>query len=86
MDILLSEEGLIFWVLGALFTGGIILNAILGALLWPYSFNKWSKFVGGFKVIGWKLGVLLAFVPIFGQITIPFAVFTFLFMLIFARK
>jgi hypothetical protein len=86
MDVLFSEAGLIFWAFGALLTVGIVGQAILGALLWPYSFNKWSKFVGGIKVIGWKLGILLGFLPFFGQITIPFAAFTFLFMLIFARK
>ena len=86
MDILFSEEGLIFWALGALFTGGIILNATLGAVLWPYSLNKWIKYVSGIKVVGWKTGVLLSFLPFFGQITIPFAIFTFFFMLIFVRK
>jgi hypothetical protein len=86
MEILFSEEGLIFWAYSAAITGGIITNAILGIMLWPYSLNKWIKFVGGIKIVGWKIGLILSFVPFFGQITVPVALCTFCFMLIFARK
>lgn len=65
---------------------GIILaiGFAIGAVLWPYIIGTWALYLTGkVVVITWWQGGLLGFVPAIGQMSIPLAVFTWIFMLIF---
>ena len=66
--------------------GGLILrillvNAGLGAWLWPYTINSWLVYAGKPEAILWWHGTFFAFVPVMGQLTIPAAVVTFVLLL-----
>lgn len=64
------------------FLGFLVLMALVGALLWPYSINAWLVFFGKAPVVVWWHGVLLGFCPIIGHATLPVALITFVLMLI----
>ena len=62
----------------------MILNAILGAWLWPYTLNSWLEFFDKPAHIVWWQGSLIGFVPYVGNITIPAAFVTWVLMLFIA--
>jgi len=59
----------------------MIICAVIGALLWPYSINTWLVYFGKAPSIVWWHGALLGFCPGIGQATIPVAVITWILML-----
>lgn len=59
----------------------IILTFIIGGICWQYSINEWLQFFGIDKQLAFWQGGLLAFVPIIGQISITFAVVTWILMM-----
>jgi len=56
-------------------------NAVIGALLWPYAINSWLVFLGKPASIVWWQGALIGFVPYVGPLSIPAAAITFILML-----
>lgn len=65
-----------FWIIFILTLSGII-----GAFCWPYTINSWLVFFGKAPNVVWWQGFILGYVPYFGQISIPAAIFTWLLML-----
>jgi hypothetical protein len=63
------------------FLGVMIICAVIGAYLWPYTLNTWLIFLHKAPKIVWWHGALLGFCPIIGQLTIPAAVITWILML-----
>lgn len=59
----------------------MLISAVIGALLWPYSINSWLLFVGKPASITWWQGALIGFIPFIGQATIPVAFITWVLML-----
>jgi hypothetical protein len=59
----------------------LLINAVIGGLLWPYTLNTWLVFFGKAAVIKFWHGMILGFVPFLGQATIPVAVITWVLML-----
>lgn len=59
----------------------MVICAVIGMLLWPYSLNTWLVFFDKPPNIVWWHGALLGFCPVIGQITIPFAIITWILML-----
>jgi hypothetical protein len=55
--------------------------AVIGGFLWPYSLNAWLHFFSKPETVVWWHGALLGFCPFIGQITIPFAIITWILML-----
>lgn len=62
----------------------MIISAIIGALLWPYSINAWLVFLHKTPCVVWWQGALLGFCPVIGQATIPVAVITWILMMVIA--
>lgn len=62
----------------------LVLGAIVGALLWPYTINAWLVFAGKPPAVVWWQGALLGFVPVLGQATLPLAIVTWVLMLFLA--
>lgn len=60
----------------------IIIGAAIGAVTWTYSLNEWLIFFGKEPAVVWWQGALLGFVPFIGQASIPFAVVTWILMLV----
>ena len=67
---------------GIVFVFVMLMCAVFGAWLWPYSLNAWLVFFGKTAKVVWWQGALLGFCPGIGQATIPFAVITWILMLI----
>ena len=59
----------------------LLLNCIIGAVLWPYTINSCLVFMDKGAQIVWWHGALFAWLPIIGQFTIPAAFVTFVLML-----
>lgn len=59
----------------------LVIGAILGAWLWPYSLNTWLEYLGKAPVVVWWHGVILGLIPFTGPLTIPVAVITWILML-----
>ncbi len=59
----------------------LIVSAIIGAMLWPYTINTWLVYFNKPPVFTWYYGALLGFVPYIGQLTIPLAVLTWIIMM-----
>lgn len=59
----------------------MIICAVIGAVLWPYTINTWLVFAGKPPTVVWWHGALLGFAPIIGQATIPAAIVTWILML-----
>lgn len=62
----------------------LIVCAVVGALLWPYTINTWLVFFGKQATVVWWHGMLMGFCPGLGQATIPAAVITWMLMLFIA--
>ena len=62
----------------------LIVCAVFGALLWPYTINTWLVFFGKQASLVWWQGMLMGFCPGLGQVTIPAAIITWLLMLFIA--
>ena len=60
----------------------LIIFALIGSWLWPYTVNSWLEYFGKEPVLKAWHGALLGFVPILGQVMIPAAAITFVAMLI----
>lgn len=60
----------------------LIICAIMGAWLWPYTINSWLMYVGKEPCVTWWQGALIGFCPVIGQATIPAAFVTWALMLI----
>ena len=67
--------------LAVIFLITMIIGAIVGAWLWPYTLNTWLIYLGKTAKIVWWHGVLLGFCPYIGHITIPVAAVTWILML-----
>lgn len=65
----------------ALFVGLMVLNAVVGGWLWPYTINTWLEFAGKAPSVVWWQGALIGFVPYLGHATIPAAIITWILML-----
>ena len=59
----------------------ILINGIIGALLFPYIFNAWLVYTGHTAVFLWWWGFILGNVPYCAKASIVGAIFTFIFML-----
>lgn len=59
----------------------LVIFAIIGAFLWPYTLNTWLEFFGKTTTITHFQGALLGFCPIIGQLTILLAIATWILML-----
>lgn len=60
----------------------VLICAILGAWLWPYTINTWLIYAGREPcVMAWH-GALLGFCPFIGQATVPAAIITWVLMCI----
>lgn len=72
--------GIIALMTGSAFIVTCILcaNFILAALLWPFTINFWLDFAGKPDSFMWYHGLLLGFVPLFGQLCIPLSLITFI--------
>jgi len=62
----------------------LVLGAIPGAFLWPYTLNTWLHFLNKPESIVWYHGVIIGFIPVLGQFTIPAAIITWILMLFIA--
>lgn len=60
---------------------GLLVFALIGGWLWPYTINSWLEFAGSETRIQLWQGALMGFVPGIGQITIPLAIITWICML-----
>jgi len=58
--------------------GAILSSMIINAFTFPYAINYWLVYLHKEPVIQWWQGVLVGLVPGIGQISIPFAVITWL--------
>ncbi len=56
-------------------------GVLCGMLCWPYVINAWLVFSGKEATMVWWEGGLLGLVPVFGWVSLPAAVFTWLMML-----
>ena len=61
----------------------LFLNALLGAVLWPYSINHWINWADGHGEFLWWHGALLAFIPGIGQLCMPAAIVTLIIITFF---
>ena len=59
----------------------MVISALIGAVLWPYTINTWLVYVHREPSLVWWQGALLGFCPFIGQLTIPVAIITFILML-----
>ena len=59
----------------------MLICAVIGAILWPYSINTWLVYFGKEPaIVAWQ-GAIIGFVPVVGQATIPVAFVTWVLML-----
>lgn len=65
------------------FLFGIILltSFFIGAFCWTYSINEWLLYAGKETQIVWWQGGLIGLVPVLGQLSIPFAVGTWILLM-----
>jgi hypothetical protein len=59
----------------------LVVSAIAGAFLWPYTVNTWLAFFDKAQAVAWWHGALLGVIPGIGQAVIPLAVITWVAML-----
>ena len=59
----------------------LIISAIIGGFCWTYSLNTWLEFFSKEPNIVFWQGMVIGFVPYFGQVSIPFAIGTWVLML-----
>ena len=59
----------------------MIIGAIIGSIVWPYTINTWLAFAGKSARIVWWQGSLIGFVPYIGHLGIPAAVITWILMM-----
>ena len=59
-----------------------LITALVGGLTWPYSIEQWAAYLGNDVDVHFWQGAILGFIPGVGQISIPFAVITWILMLI----
>ena len=62
----------------------LVFGAIPGAFLWPYTLNTWLHFLNKPESVVWWHGVIIGFIPVLGQFTIPAAIVTWILMLFIA--
>lgn len=60
----------------------MVIHAIIGALLNPYTLNSWLVFLDKAPTVTWWQGALLGFAPIVGEATMPAAFVTWILMLV----
>lgn len=66
-------EFLIVWTL--------VFGVAIGALCWPYTINTWLVYSGKSAAVVWWQGALIGLVPVFGWLSIPAAVATWILMM-----
>jgi len=71
----------LFGGIGGIIIAVLLICAVIGGLLWPYTLNTWLEYIGKEPCVVWWHGVLLGFCPIIGQATIPAAIVTWILML-----
>ncbi len=59
----------------------LLVYSAINAFVWPYAINSWLVYCEKEPLIVWWQGILLGFVPGFGQLGIPGAVVTWIIML-----
>jgi len=59
----------------------LIISALIGAWLWPYTINTWLIYFGKAAKITHMQGALIGFIPFIGQATVPAAFITWVLML-----
>lgn len=59
----------------------LVINAVIGGFLWPYTLNTWLLFFGKTSVVQFWHGAILGFIPFLWKATIPAAVITWILML-----
>lgn len=59
----------------------LVISAVIGGFLWPYTLNAWLVYAGKAAVVKFWHGALLGFCPWIGQLSIPLAVITWIAML-----
>jgi len=60
----------------------MLVTAIIGSLLWPYSINSWLAYIGKAPKVTWEQGFLIGAIPYFGGLCIPIAFCTWILMMI----
>jgi len=75
----MERDTVLFWI-AVIFTLLAILFCI-GGWLWTYTINTWLVFAESSKQIEFWQGGLIAFIPGIGQVMIPAALGTWVFML-----
>lgn len=58
-----------------------LVSAGLGSICWPYTINTWLIYLDKDPALQWWQGALIGLVPLLGQLSIPFAVVTWILML-----
>ena len=62
----------------------LLISAIIGAILWPYTINIWLIYFGKQPIFTWYYGAILGFIPAIRQLTIPLAIITWIAMIFLA--
>lgn len=70
-------RGTVFYV--ALVT--LVIGALVGAVLWPYTINAWLVFFHKPPTVVWWQGAIIGFLPIIGHATVPVAFVTWVLMM-----
>lgn len=60
----------------------LLVTAIIGSFLWPYSINSWLIYLGKAPKVTWGQGFLIGAIPYFGGLSVPIAFGTWILMLI----
>jgi hypothetical protein len=61
---------------GFVFLLFMVIGAVIGAILWPWTINKWLVFAHKAPAVTWWQGALIGFVPYVGNLAIPIAFLT----------
>lgn len=59
----------------------LLISALVGAWLWPYTINTWLVYFGKSASIVWWQGALLGVTPYLGQASVVVAIVTWILML-----